>query len=345
VIALLIAGGVALIVSLVTTPILIRWLQAQGIGQQIREDGPQGHVTKAGTPTMGGVTIVAGAVAGYAAAHVRHGTVYSRSGIIIALTTIAAGLVGLMDDWIKVRHQRNLGLNKRAKIIGQLVVALGFAYLTHNWAKIGTVLSFTRQTAPHLWHMGVVLWVVWVVLVITGTTNGVNLTDGLDGLAAGSSTFAFSAFAVMGFWQFRHPEIYGVHQALDRALMAVALSGACAGFLWWNAAPARIFMGDTGALAIGGALAALALTMKLDLLLPVIGGLYVLETVSVMIQVASFRFFHRRIFRMAPIHHHFELGGWPETTVIIRFWILSGLCTALALGLFYADFLSLGRLD
>jgi phospho-N-acetylmuramoyl-pentapeptide-transferase len=345
VIALLMAGGVALIVSLVTTPILIRWLQAQGIGQQIREDGPKGHVTKAGTPTMGGIIIVVGAIAGYATAHLRRGAIYTRSGILIALATVAAGLVGLIDDWIKVRYQRNLGLNKRAKIIGQLVVALGFAYLAHSWAKISTVLSFTRQTAPHLWHMPTWAWVVWVVLVITGTSNAVNLTDGLDGLAAGSSVFAFSAFAVMGFWQFRHPEIYHIQQGLDRALFAVALSGACAGFLWWNAAPARIFMGDTGSLAIGAGMAALALTMKLDLLLPVIGGLYVMETVSVMIQVASFRFFHQRIFRMAPIHHHFELGGWPETTVIIRFWILSGLCTALALGLFYADFLSLGRLD
>jgi phospho-N-acetylmuramoyl-pentapeptide-transferase len=344
-IALLISGGVALIVSLVTTPILIRWLQAQGIGQQVREDGPQGHVTKAGTPTMGGITIVAGAIAGYAAGHLRAGAIYSRSGIIIALTTVAAGLVGLIDDWIGVRRERNLGLSKRAKIIGQLVVAGGFAFLAHDWAKISTVLSFTRQTAPHLWHMGVVVWVVWVVLVITGTSNAVNLTDGLDGLAAGSAAFAFSAFAIIGFWQFRHADIYGVQQALDRSLMAVALTGACAGFLWWNAAPARIFMGDTGSLAIGAAMAALALTMKLDLLLPVVGGLYVLETVSVMTQVATFRLFKRRVFRMAPIHHHFELGGWPETTVIIRFWILSGLCTALALGLFYADFLSLGRLD
>jgi phospho-N-acetylmuramoyl-pentapeptide-transferase len=345
VIALLLSGGVALIVSLVSTPILIRWLQAQGIGQQIREDGPQGHVTKAGTPTMGGLTIVVGAVVGYVAGHFRVGAIYTRAGILVVLVMIGAAAVGLVDDWIKVRHQRSLGLNKRAKIAGQLAVSLGFAWAAHSWAKVGTVLSFTRQTAPHLLHLGVIAWVVWVALVLTGSSNAVNLTDGLDGLAAGSSIFAFSALGIIGFWQFRHFDVYGVPQGLDLALVAVSLSGACAGFLWWNAAPARIFMGDTGSLAIGAGLAGLALTMKLDLLLPVVGGLFVLETVSVIVQVASFRLFHRRVFRMAPIHHHFELLNWPETTVIIRFWILAGLCTAMALGLFYADFLSLGRLD
>lgn len=344
-IALLLSGGVALIVSLVATPILIRWLQAQGIGQQIREDGPQGHVTKAGTPTMGGIAIVVGAVAGYLAGHFRAGAIYTRAGILVALVVVGAAMVGLVDDWVKVRHQRSLGLNKRAKIAGQLIVSLGFAGLAHWWAKVGTVLSFTRQTAPHLLHLGLAAWVIWVVFVLIGSSNALNLTDGLDGLAAGSSTFAFSALAIMGFWQFRHFDVYRVPQGLDLALMAVSLSGACAGFLWWNAAPARIFMGDTGSLAIGAGLAGLALMMKLDLLLPVVGGLFVMETVSVMVQVASFRLFHRRVFRMAPIHHHFELLGWPETTVIIRFWILAGLCTALALGLFYADFLSLGRLD
>jgi phospho-N-acetylmuramoyl-pentapeptide-transferase len=284
-------------------------------------------------------------MAGYFAGHLRVGAVYTRAGILVALAIMAAGGLGLVDDWIKVRHQRSLGLNKRAKIVGQLVVAGVFAYFTHEWAAVSTVVSFTRQTAPQLPHLSVALWVGWAILAVIGASNAVNLTDGLDGLAAGSSTFAFSCFAIIGFWQFRHGDVYHVPQALDLALIAVSFSGACAGFLWWNAAPARIFMGDTGSLAIGAGLAALALVMKVDLLLPVIGGLYVLETVSVIVQVASFRFFHRRVFRMAPIHHHFELAGWPETTVIIRFWILSGLCTALALGLFYADFISLGRLD
>ncbi|HVM01726.1 MAG TPA: phospho-N-acetylmuramoyl-pentapeptide-transferase [Acidimicrobiales bacterium] len=341
---LLVAGGVALIVSLVGTPILIGWLHAHGIGQQIREDGPQGHVTKAGTPTMGGVMIVAGALGGYLAGHVRGSAIFTRGGLLVAFAVAGAGLVGVVDDWIKVRHQRSLGLNKRAKIAGQLVVSVGFAVLAIHLAKVQTVVSFTRWDSLGL-DLGPVLWTAWAVVLIIGTSNAVNLTDGLDGLAAGSATFSFSAFAIMGFWQFRHFDVYRVPQALDLAVLAVALTGACAGFLWWNCAPARIFMGDTGSLAIGAGLAAFALVMNLHLLLPVVGGLYVLETVSVIVQVASFRFFHRRVFRMAPIHHHFELIGWPEVTVIVRFWILAGLCTALALGLFYADFISLGVLD
>lgn len=343
-IALLVAGGVALVVSLGATPLYISWLRARGIGQQIRDDGPQGHVTKAGTPTMGGLMIVAGALSGYLAGHLRGGTIFTRGGLLVAMAVAGAGAVGLADDWIKVRHQRSLGLNKRAKFAGQLVVSGTFAALAIRLADVHTELAFTRWDSLGI-DLGPLGWGLWAVLVIIGTSNAVNLTDGLDGLAAGASTFAFSAFAIIGFWQFRHFDVYRVPQALDLALLAVALTGACAGFLWWNAAPARIFMGDTGSLAIGAGLGALALVMNVHLLLPVIGGLYVLETLSVMIQVASFRFFHRRVFRMAPVHHHFELAGWPEITVIVRFWILAGLCTALALGLFYADFISIGGVD
>ena len=341
---LLVAGGVALVLSLVGTPILIGWLQANGIGQQIRDDGPKGHFTKAGTPTMGGIMIVLGALGGYLSGHLRGGTIFTRAGLLIAFAVGGAGLVGLADDWLKVRRQQSLGLNKRAKIAGQLLVAVSFAVLAVNWAHVKTDLSFTRWDSIGI-DLGFRLWVVWAVILIIATSNAVNLTDGVDGLAAGSSTFAFSAFAIIGFWQFRHFDVYQVPQALDLAVLAVALTGACTGFLWWNAAPARIFMGDTGSLAIGAGLAGFALVMNLHLLLPVVGGLYVLETLSVMIQVASFQLFHRRVFRMAPIHHHFEMAGWPEFTVIVRFWILSGLCTALAIGIFYADFISLGVLD
>ena len=343
-IALLVAGGVALLLSLVGTPILIGWLEANGIGQQIRDDGPEGHFTKAGTPTMGGLMIILGALGGYLAGHLRGGTIFTRGGILVALAVGGAGIVGLCDDWLKVRRQQSLGLNKRAKVAGQLMVSGGFAILAINWANVKTDLSLTRWDSIGL-DLGPWIWVFWAVLLIVGTSNAVNLTDGLDGLAAGSATFAFSAFAIIGFWQFRHFDVYQVPQALDLAVLAVALTGACTGFLWWNAAPARIFMGDTGSLAIGAGLAAFALVMNVHLLLPVVGGLYVLETVSVMVQVASYRIFHRRVFRMAPIHHHFELAGWPEFTVIVRFWILAGLCTALAIGLFYADFISLGVLD
>jgi phospho-N-acetylmuramoyl-pentapeptide-transferase len=191
--------------------------------------------------------------------------------------------------------------------------------------------------------------VLFAMVVVVGSANAVNLTDGVDGLAAGSSVFGFGVLAIIGYWQFRHAGIYGSVRAgigarntLDLALVAVAMAGACAGFLWWNAAPAKMFMGDNGSIAIGTALAALCLQMQLDLLLPILGGLFVLETLSVVFQVASFRIFGRRIFRMAPLHHHFELLGWPETTVIIRFWIFAGLCVAAALGIFYADFITVG---
>ena len=342
---LLLSGGIALLFALVATPLLIRWLQAEGIGQQIREDGPQGHVTKAGTPTMGGIIIVGGALAGWVVGHFREGVIYTRGGMLVVLSMVGAALVGLVDDWIGVRNQRSLGLNKRAKIACQLAVAIAFAYLANEWANVSTILSFTRQSAPGLIDLGRVLWIVWAVLVIIGSSNAVNLTDGLDGLAAGSAGFTFSCLAIIAFWQFRHEDLYGIPQALDLAVIAVGLAGACTGFLWWNAAPARIFMGDTGSLAIGAAMAALALVMKVDLLLPMAGALFVVVTLSVIVQVISFQAFHRRIFRMAPIHHHFELAGWPETTVIIRFWILAGLSNAMALGVFYRDFITLGVLD
>jgi phospho-N-acetylmuramoyl-pentapeptide-transferase len=337
--ALLLAGGVALLVAMLGTPLLIGDLRARGIGQQIREDGPSGHFSKAGTPTMGGLAIMAAAVAGWVVAHV-FGTFTTR-GIVGMLTICAAALVGFADDWLKVTRQRSLGLNKRAKVIGQLAVALAFALTSVIWLKVDTHLSFTRFNSLG-WELGKVGWVLLAVLVFVGFTNAVNLTDGLDGLAAGSSAFTFVAFTVIGFYQLKHEVMYGNPASLDEAVMAAAMVGACTGFLWWNAAPARIFMGDTGSLGIGAAVAVLALLENVDLLLPIIGGLYVLETLSVIAQVTSYRLFGRRIFRMAPVHHHFELLGWPETTVIVRFWILAGLFTALSLGVFYADFLAHG---
>lgn len=338
--ALLIAGGVALLVSMLGTPLLINQLRARGIGQQIREDGPQRHISKAGTPTMGGVAIIGAAVIGWAIADVE-GTFTTR-GMVGMLAICAAALVGFADDWIKVTRQRSLGLNKRAKAGGQLAIALAFAVVCVTWLKVDTHLSFTRYSSLGV-DLGKVGWVILAVLLFVGFSNAVNLTDGLDGLAAGSSTFTFAAFTVIGFYQLRHFAIYRNPAALDEAVMAAAMIGACAGFLWWNAAPARIFMGDTGSLGIGAAIAVLALLENVDLLLPIVGGLFVVETLSVIIQVGSFRLFNRRrVFRMAPIHHHFELLGWPETTVIIRFWILAGLFTALALGAFYADFLARG---
>jgi phospho-N-acetylmuramoyl-pentapeptide-transferase len=336
---LLFAAGVSLMVSLLGTKILIDVLTKRRIGQPIREDGPQGHTTKAGTPTMGGAAIVAGAVVGYLASDISNSRIITRSGLVVMFAVVGAGVVGLADDWIKVTRERNLGLTSRTKFLGLVAVAIIFAVVALGHTPVSTDLSFTRAGA--LVDLGTFGWTVWAVLLIVGTTNAVNLTDGLDGLAGGASVLTFSAFIVIGFWAFRHPFDYGVPHALDLAVVAACMTGACVGFLWWNASPAQIFMGDTGSLAIGAGLAGLALMNNTSLLLAVIGALFVVETLSVMIQVASFRLFGRRVFRMAPIHHHFELRGWPETTVIIRFWILSGMCTAVGLGLYYADFIGL----
>ncbi len=343
-IPLLIAGGISMVASLLGTRYLIDWLTSHKVGQPIQEDGVQGHITKAGTPTMGGVAFVGAATLGYLAAHVRSGLVFTRTGLIVMLTIIGAAAVGALDDWIKVSRERNLGLSSRAKMLGLLTVAVGFAVATLTLTEVHTTISFTRFDSPGI-DLANPVWAIWAVLLIAGTTNAVNLTDGLDGLAAGSSIFAFMAFVFMGFWAFRHPGTYDVEHALDLAVIAAAMLGGVTGFLWWNANPARIFMGDTGSLAIGAALAALALTTNTQLLLPVVGFLFVLETVSVILQVGRFKLTGKRVFRMAPIHHHFELGGWPETTVIIRFWILAGLGTALALGMFYADFIAIGGID
>ncbi|MBT5139629.1 MAG: phospho-N-acetylmuramoyl-pentapeptide-transferase [Acidimicrobiaceae bacterium] len=338
---LLLAGAISMFVSLLGTKALINWLTAHEVGQPIRDDGPEGHHTKAGTPTMGGLAIVSGAVAGYVISDL-FGGIYTRTGILVMLAIVGGGAVGLIDDWIKVVAARNLGLNKRAKMLGLLIVAVGFAALMTQFTTVETTISFTRFNNPG-WDIGRIGWMLWAVLLIVGTTNAVNLTDGLDGLAAGAGAFAFAAFTFIGFWQFRHLEVYGNPHALDVAVVATAMVGGIIGFLWWNAAPAQIFMGDTGSLAIGSGLAALALGTNTHLLLPVIGGLFVAETVSVILQVIVFRRFGgRRLFRMAPIHHHFELAGWPETTVIVRLWIMSGLCTAVGLGLFYADAIQAG---
>ncbi len=339
-IRLLLAAGVALGVSVLLSGWLIRFFTRHGIGQPIRDDGPEGHHTKAGTPTMGGVAIVIGALVGYVTSDLYRG-IYTRTGIIAMMAIVAGGAVGMMDDWIKVRDERNLGLNKRAKVIGMLVVAVGFAVALVSFTNVHTELAATRFDSIGL-DLGRAGWIVWAVLLVLGSSNAVNLTDGLDGLAAGSALFSFAAFCVIAYWQFRHTGVYEVSHALDVAVVAASMIGGCAGFLWYNAAPAQIIMGDTGSLALGTGLASLALATNTHLLLPIIGGLFVVETVSVIIQVGSFRTRGRRVFRMAPIHHHFELGGWPETTVIVRFWMMHGLCVAVGLGLFYADAIDQG---
>ncbi|MEE2034437.1 phospho-N-acetylmuramoyl-pentapeptide-transferase [Rhodococcus chondri] len=352
---ILFAAGIALAVSILLTPVLIKAFSRQGFGQEIRVEGPQSHQSKRGTPTMGGVAILAGLWAGYWGSHLI-GMAYdaegpSASGLLVLGLTTALGGVGFLDDFIKIRKQRNLGLNKTAKLVGQLVVAVAFGILALQFrnsdglAPASTDLSYVRDIATV--SMGSIVFILFVYLLVSAWSNAVNLTDGLDGLAAGSMSLVLGAYVIITFWQYRNActveptkGCYDVRDPLDLALLCAAGAAACIGFLWWNAAPAKIFMGDTGSLALGGMLAGLSVATRTELLMVVIGALFVAEAASVVIQVAVFRSSRRRVFRMAPFHHHFELGGWAETTVIIRFWLLAAIASAIGLALFYSEYLA-----
>jgi phospho-N-acetylmuramoyl-pentapeptide-transferase len=327
--------------SLVGTPLVIRFFRQRGYGQLIRDDGPQAHMAKRGTPTMGGTVMIIAGILGYLAATLTLGPALSAGGLLAIGVFAGMGAVGFLDDYLKIRRNRSLGLTKTAKFLGQALVAVIFAIGAEYVAETSTHLSFIGVTKLDFG----VFFVLWCFLVLAGTSNAVNLTDGLDGLAAGTSALLFGAYTVIAFWQFRHPAFYSLGVTIHAdalAIAAAAAMGAALGFLWWNAPPAQIFMGDTGSLAIGGMLAALAVLTETQLLLVILGGLFVVETASVILQVFAFRLFRRRVFKMAPLHHHFELAGWRETTVIVRFWIIGGLAVAFGLGLFYADFLARG---
>ncbi len=359
-ISVLVAAMTALVLSLLCTPMVIKLFRRQGYGQEIREDGPASHATKRGTPTMGGSVIIVATFVGYFVAHLvalRHpGRGPTASGLLLLGLMGSLGLVGFLDDFIKIRKQRSLGLTALAKFGGQLVTGVAFGVLalqfrnpTTGLTPASTHLSFVRDYRALT--LGTVGFVLLAYVIITATSNAVNLTDGLDGLASGSSVMVLAAYVIIAFWQFGNAcervataSCYSVRDPLDLALVAAAAMGACFGFLWWNASPAKIFMGDTGSLALGGLLAGLAILTRTELLLVVLGGLFVIETLSVILQVGFFKVTHKRVFRMAPFHHHFELGGWNENTVIVRFWILAGLAVAFGLGLFYAEFLSNGSL-
>lgn len=345
-IPLLIAAAVGLTVSILGTPYAIRYFRRREIGQFIQEEISGMHGHKQGTPTMGGVVFVAAAVIGYLLAHVRMVAGSGRlaiefqplsSGGLLAVFALAGmAVVGLLDDWTKYANQRSLGLSKTAKFGGQLAIAALFAWGA-SMAGVVTEVSFVRPLGIDLGAF----FVIWVLFMLTGAANGVNLADGMDGLAGGSSALVVASYTVIAFWQFRNPDIYDAVDPLELAVISAAMFGALLGFLWWNAPPAKIIMGDVGSQGIGGLLAALALLTNTHLLLVVLGSIFVAETVSVILQIASFRLFGKRIFRMSPLHYHFDLGGWPETTVVIRFWILTGLGVALGLGFFYGDFLLL----
>jgi phospho-N-acetylmuramoyl-pentapeptide-transferase len=360
--AILLGGGLALVFSLLGTRAAIPLFSQLGYGQPIRDDGPTSHHTKRGTPTMGGVVIIASAVLAYFVADLITRTKPSASALLLLFLFVGMGVVGFLDDFIKVSKQRSLGLRSKAKMIGQTVIALVFGWLAlsgmledgHGVSPASRHLSFIRDTGFVLPAVVAIL-LFWVM--VTGTSNAVNLTDGLDGLATGACVMVFGAFMFVNIWQnnqncaIHHVKAcYQVRDPLDLALVAAAITGACFGFLWWNAPPAQIIMGDTGALSLGGAMAGLAILTRTELLLLIIGGLFVVITLSVMLQVGFFKLSRRfgivrsifrvrpghRVFRMAPLQHHFELLGWEQVTVVIRFWIITGLCVAGGLGVFYA---------
>jgi phospho-N-acetylmuramoyl-pentapeptide-transferase len=337
-IAILLAATVAMLLALVGTPLLISFFRRRGFGQPIREEGPSSHQMKAGTPTMGGTAIVLATVVAYMVAQIGRAT-WTTTGVLLLAIFVGMAAVGFADDLIKLRMRRNLGLNKTTKFVGQALVAVAFAWLGPAWAGMSRSISVMGAIE---FPVSQAVFTLWIFLLLVGASNAVNLTDGLDGLAAGSSALVFGAFTLIAFWQFRNNIEYpiGAAAALDVAVVTAAVTAAAAGFLWHNAPPARIFMGDTGSLALGGLMAAVAVATNTQLLLVVLGGLFVVETLSVVVQVAVFRTTGRRVFRMAPFHHHFELLGWQEATIIVRFWILAGIGVALGLGLFYAEYLT-----
>ncbi|MDP1711445.1 MAG: phospho-N-acetylmuramoyl-pentapeptide-transferase [Candidatus Nanopelagicaceae bacterium] len=345
---ILIAGAIALFMSLFGTPVLIRILAKKGYGQIIRDDGPSSHHTNRGTPTMGGIIIIFASLVGYFLSHIVTRVNVSISALLVIGLIISLGSLGFTDDWLKVSRQKSLGLTGRQKILGQTIFAAIFGALGIHFADkdgftpLSLYLSTVRDTSLKL---GAVLVVIWIVIMVTSTSNGVNLTDGLDGLATGASVMTFLAFLLIGVWEFGEGcaitpglNCYQVRDPLDLAVLSASLAGSCTGFLWWNASPAKIFMGDTGSLALGGALAGLAATLRTQLLLVPLGGLFVIITASVIIQRLYFKMSGgKRVFKMAPLQHHFELSGWGEVTIVIRFWIVAGLCVAFGLGLFYAQ--------
>ena len=341
-IAVLIAGAVAMLVSLAATRGLISFFVRLGKGQPIlgaEDHGPVHQMGKQGTPTMGGIAILLAAAVGWLAAHLRGGLPLSDQAAIILLTVFILAAIGFIDDYLKVKRQHNRGIfwKKKGWITFGITVLL--LWLLASTTGVAETISFTRAMSPG-WTIPGPFFVLWTALMVWSTTNAVNVTDGLDGLAAGSALFGFLAFTIIAYWAFRNPKIYDIVNPLDLAVLSAAFAGACGGFLWWNAAPAKIFMGDVGALGIGAALGMLAVTTNTHLMLPIICGINVLEAGSVAVQMGVFKASGRkkRLLKMSPIHHHFELSGWPETTVIIRFWIISGICVATAVAIFIADF-------
>ena len=360
-IALIIGILVSLLVTIAGTPMLIHLVHRLHYGQYIRQDGPKSHLVKRGTPTMGGVAIVLAIVLGWGASalyrYVRSGAVPSLSAMLVLFAMLSMGLLGFIDDFAKVRKKQNLGLSVHAKFIGQFVFATIYAVLAliiptkSGFPSAQAGMSFIEKPFFDFRFAGgvvaAIIFVIWVNFLMTAWTNAVNLTDGLDGLASGSSMIAFAGYAIIAFWESYHIKggthegfSYAVSDPLDLTIIACCAAVACFGFLWYNSNPATIFMGDTGSLALGGLFAALSIATHTEFLAIIIGGLYVIEVMSDIIQVTSFKLTHKRVFKMAPIHHHFELLGWSESKVVVRFWMIEFLFMIVGLMMFYVDWVS-----
>ena len=314
---ILIGGVGSLLICMFLGPRFIEYLRVKEFGQQIREEGPAGHHGKAGTPTMGGLVLVLAVLVPFLIL-----SDYRTQSVALLFTMVAMAALGFADDWTKLRRRRSLGVSGKTKLAIQAATAIGLWLLVREWVGLDDSLRLRFVDASI--DLGVA-YPVLIFLVLAGATNGVNLTDGLDGLAAGCATIVFLTYTAMTFI---------TQGQQDLALLSACLVGACVGFLWFNSFPASVFMGDTGSLALGGAIAALAVLTKSELLLILIGGIFVIEALSVAIQVFSFQRFRRRVFLMAPIHHHFELLGWSETKIILRFWIVAAICAAIGFTLY-----------
>lgn len=355
-IALLIAGALSMAYSLLLTPFFIRGFRRLRWGQFIREDGPQSHHSRRGTPTMGGLIFLSGTIISYFLAKLIMSETPSPSAMLVLLLAAGCAAIGFIDDFLKVRKQQSLGLGGWSKILGTVLISILFGVLALQFPNAAgltpasTSISLFRDLPVDFLALGTVigigLFLLWVTAIVTSATNGVNLTDGLDGLASGASILVFSSYLVIGFWQASQrcigaatdPGCYLVRDPMDLAVVSAAFVGGLIGFLWWNTSPAHIYMGDTGSFGLGGAIAALAILSRTELLLILLGGLFIIEVGSVILQRAYFKATKgKRIFLMSPIHHHFELKGWAETTVVVRFWIIAGVCVMLGVGLFYAE--------
>ena len=371
-VGLLVGAGSSLVFTLFLTPLFIRLFRRIGWTQFVRDDGPSWHHTKRGTPTMGGIVFILGAIFGYLMGHLVSGIPWTMVAVLVLAMMGGLGLVGFVDDFIKTRKQRSLGLGGWAKIAGQVIIGTIFAlfailpvFTDENGLTPGSPYVSAIRDIPWLNLftlgpiIGTILFVVWVNVITVSASNGVNVADGLDGLATGASIFAVSAYLFIGFWQSNQscfairpldPDVtfkcYDARDPIDIAVVAAAIVGSLIGFLWWNTAPAQIFMGDTGSLALGGALAALAIVSRTELLLVLIGGLFLIVTGSVIVQRGWFKITKwrygqgRRIFLMSPIQHHFEMKGWAEITIVVRFWIIAVLFVAAGVGLFYLEWVS-----